>query len=332
MRHLIAGLQLTRAALALTAVADVWVLMLLHLPGEAPLQHPIWQLLVAGMAALLLYGFGMSLNDVLDARRDRVFAPWRPLPAGRLSTQTATILSLTLLLLGLFFAGVLGAMQNQSVIPWPLLVAFGTAILIVFYNGVGKFLGPVGLITLGLIRACNSLMGNVHAHDLLPAMVLMGHVLLFSAIGYRLESKRPRLKRRDYALLMLAPLAMLIFMIGMMAIWHTLTPHWLLLGLGPVAVAIVFYSYTAREIFQHGKEPRRRGEKIIRLGMFAIFFYDASILLVNGQIGGASAILLLFGLSLTFFYIMQAAGRGLPAGKLHYRMRGKISPTQDTPG
>ena len=324
MRHFLAGLQLTRAALALTAVADVWVLMLLRMPGEAPLQHPIWQMLIAGLAALFLYGFGMSLNDVLDARRDRVFAPWRPLPAGRMSMQSATIVSLTLLLLGLFFAGALGAIQNQSIIPWPLLVAFCTATLIVFYNGAGKFLGPVGLITLGLIRGCNSLMGNVHAHNLLPAMVLMGHVLLFSVIGYRLESKRPRLRRRDYLLLSVVPLALLLLMIGMMGYWHTLTPRWLLLGMGPLAVAVVFYSYVARQIFQHRKEPRQRGEKIIRMGMFAIFFYDASILLANGQIGGAMVIMALFGLSLAFFYLMRAAGRDMPMGKPHYRMRSKL--------
>ena len=327
MRHLIAALQLTRAALALTAVADVWVLMLLHLPGEAPLQHPLWQMLIAGLAALFLYGFGMALNDVIDARRDRVFAPWRPLPAGRISMQTATIVSLTLLLLGLFFAGVLGAIQNQSVIPWPLLVAFCTATLIVFYNGLGKFLGPVGLITLGLIRGCNCLMGNVHAHNLLPSMVLMGHVTLFSVIGYRLESKRPRLRRRDYFLLVAVPLVLLLLMIGMMGYWHTLTRHWLLLGLGPIAVAIVYYSYVAWQIFQHRKEPRRRGENIIRTGMFAVFFYDASILLANGQIVGTLLILALFGLSVAFFYLMKAAGRGLPTGKLHYRMRSKISQT-----
>ncbi|MGC8559355.1 MAG: UbiA family prenyltransferase [Phycisphaerae bacterium] len=327
MRHLIAALQLTRAALALTAVADVWVLMLLHIPGEPRLQHPLWQMLVAGLAALFLYGFGMSLNDLLDARRDRVFAPWRPLPTGRISTQTATILSLALLLLGLFFAGVLGAIQNQSVIPWPLLVAFGTATLIVFYNGVGKFLGPVGLITLGLIRGCNSLMGNVHAHNLLPSMVLMGHVTLFSVIGYRLESKRPRLRRRDYFLLGVVPLLLLISMIGMMGYWHTLTPRWLLLGMGPLTVAILFYSYVAWQIFQHRKEPRRRGEKIIRLGMFTIFFYDASILAANGQIAGASMILALLSLSVAFFYLMKAAGRGLPTGKPHYRMRNKIGPS-----
>ncbi len=323
VRYIITTLQITRAALALTAVADVWVLMLLHLPGEKPLIHPLWQLLVAALAAMFLYAFGMSLNDVLDARRDRVFAPWRPLPAGRMTAPAATILSLTLLLLGLFCAGVLGAIQNQSVIPWPLLVAFSSAMLILFYNGVGKFLGPVGLITLGLIRGCNCLMGNVHAHNLMPSMVLMSHVILFSVIGYRLESKRPRLRRRDYILLVAAPAALLLGMIGIMAYWRGINPRWLALGAGPAVVAVIFYAYVAWKIFQHRKEPRQRGEQIIRLGMFCIFFYDGSMLLANGQYDAALAILLLFALSLGGFYTMKAIGRGMPAGKPHYRMRPK---------
>lgn len=324
MRYIIAALQITRAALALTAVADVWVLMLLHLPGEKPLVHPLWQFLTAGLSALFLYAFGMSLNDVLDARRDRVFAPWRPLPAGRMTAPAATILSLCLLLMGLFCAGALGAIQNQSVIPWPLLVAFGSAALIVFYNGVGKFLGPVGLITLGLIRACNCLMGNVHAHNFLPSMVLMSHVILFSVIGYRLESKRPRLRRRDYVLLFAVPLTLLVGMIGAMAYWHGLNARWLRLGLGPVVVAVSFYAFVAWKIFQHRQEPRQRGEQIIRLGMFCMFIYDGSILLANGQYEAALLILVLFILSLGLFYLMKSIGRGLPAVKPHYRMRSKM--------
>jgi len=324
MRHIIAALQITRAALAFTAVADVWVLMLLHLPGEAPLTHPLWQLLAAGLAAMFLYAFGMSLNDLLDARRDRVFAPWRPLPTGRMTAPAATILSLTLLLLGLFFAGVLGAIQNQSVIPWPLLVAFSSAMLILFYNSIGKFLGSVGLITLGLIRGCNCLMGNVHAHNLMPSMVLMSHVVLFSVIGYRLESKRPRLRRRDYVLLAAAPLLLLLGMIAIMAYWRGITPHWLMLGLGPAVVAVVFYSFVAWTIFQHRKEPRKRGEQIIRWGMFCIFFFDGSILFANGQYDAALVMVLLFGFSLASFYTMRVLGRGLPTGKPHYRMRPKI--------
>ncbi len=321
MRSIIAGLQLTRAALALTAVADVWVLMLLHMPGEPPLQHPIWQLAAGGLAALFLYGFGMSLNDLLDARRDRVFAPWRPLPSGRITIASATILCLLLLLLGIFFAGVLGAIQNQSVIPWPLLVAFFTAMLVVFYNGVGKYLGSIGLLTLGLIRACNCLMGNVHAHNLLPSMVLFGQVLLVSVISYRLESKRPRLKRIDYALLVLLPMIFLALMTGLMAWWHAITARWLLLAVGPITVGIAFFSWVAWQTVQHRKEPRKRGEKIIRAGLFALFAYDASMLAANAQFFSALLIIGLGGISVAFFALMRAMSRGLPVGKLRYRMR-----------
>ena len=83
--RLLALLQLTRAALAFTAIADVWTVLLLRLKpeqGGGPEPSMLWtilQMLVASLVSAGLYGFGMSLNDLLDARHDRLFAPRRPI-------------------------------------------------------------------------------------------------------------------------------------------------------------------------------------------------------------------------------------------------------------
>ena len=101
--RLLALLQLTRAALAFTAIADAWTVLLLRVP-DMPAESTSWliiKMLIIGVVSFGLYGFGMSLNDLLDARHDRIFAPRRPIPSGRIRPRTAIIVSLFLLMLSL---------------------------------------------------------------------------------------------------------------------------------------------------------------------------------------------------------------------------------------
>ena len=59
----------------------------------------------------LLYGFGMALNDLMDIRRDRVFARWRPIPSGRIRPRTAIVVTLVLLMISLAAATILGGIE-----------------------------------------------------------------------------------------------------------------------------------------------------------------------------------------------------------------------------
>src|SRR5262245_8219132 len=113
MFRLLALLQLTRAALAFTAIADAWTIILLRSPSTPPppMHILILRMLVTGFASSGLYAFGMALNDLLDARRDRIFAPRRPIPSGRIAPRSAIVISLALLMLALTAAGILTPLQ-----------------------------------------------------------------------------------------------------------------------------------------------------------------------------------------------------------------------------
>src|SRR4051812_38070858 len=156
MFRLMALLQLTRAALAFTAIADAWTVLLLRMPGEAPREMGllIVEMLVVAVASFGLYGFGMALNDLLDARRDRIFAPRRPIPSGRIQPRWAVVTALGLLMAALLAAafmtplelygkGVLtqrGAMLSSAdLVPYSFLFALATAALIVFYDATSKY-------------------------------------------------------------------------------------------------------------------------------------------------------------------------------------------------
>ena len=94
-RRLLTVLQLTRAALVYTAVSNGLASLALRArwevgPGGDLLDFITAPLALATVAvAAGLYGFGMSLNDIIDRRRDAQLAPTRPLPGGRIGVGTA---------------------------------------------------------------------------------------------------------------------------------------------------------------------------------------------------------------------------------------------------
>src|SRR4051812_11428430 len=89
--RLLSILQLTRMALVFTAISNSICATLLLAKFTGDQQHLPYTNFVqpARMAAVVimsigLYGFGMSLNDIIDRRRDQQIAPLRPLPSGRI--------------------------------------------------------------------------------------------------------------------------------------------------------------------------------------------------------------------------------------------------------
>ncbi len=207
MYRLLVLLQLTRAALAFTAIADAWTVLLLRMPGEAAsgMGILIVRMMVTGVVSFGLYGFGMALNDVLDARRDQDFAPRRPIPSGRIQKRSAVLVALILLMVALLAAVLLtplsvvgrSVLHTRDFVPYSFFFAIATAALIVFYDAASKYLGGIGLVTLGAIRALHCLIGNPKTPLLFLSMILLTHVVIVSTVGYRLENKRPRLHRQD---------------------------------------------------------------------------------------------------------------------------------------
>ena len=311
MSRLLAVFQVTRVALAFTAVADAWTLLLLRIPGQAAPPHLVAELLLTAAVSFLLYCFGMSLNDLLDIRRDRLFAPWRALPSGRISPAAAIVLSLFCLLGALFSAAMLAMYQTGFLVPLSLLMAIVTAALILFYNAVAKFLGSVGVITLGLIRAANSLVARPESDFLLLAMFLFTHITVASLLAYYMESKRPRLKLYDLAIAGSALLIINGTMLIWMA-WNGLWNHWLLmLAAGPGMVMLAFLLWAGFRYFKPKPNRRKQGQRIILAGMFFLFLYDGALLLANGQTKAALFIALCAALSIAAFFAMRMAGKGL---------------------
>ena len=197
-RKLLPVLQLTRLALVFTAIADALCEMFLQarqLAGDGPLT-PFIQ---PGRIALIviisscLYAFGMSLNDIVDRRRDETLAAARPLPSGRIGVWTAHLICFLLAATSLI-AGTLYATLYPDGWMSFLLLAF-TGSLISFYDMAGKYLVAPGLLTLGLIRFFHCLIPAPHVPLLWHPLFLFNHIALISTIAYAWEQKRPALTR-----------------------------------------------------------------------------------------------------------------------------------------
>ncbi len=146
----LAVVELMRVANVFTAVADVWMGMILA-TGELP------GLAAVGITATtcLLYSAGMVLNDAFDHAIDREERPERPIPSGRISLQAAHLLG-WLLLVGGISVGWLSAILAQNLLVG--LLASLLALFVVAYDrGIKRTLA--GPAVMALCRVANVLLG-----------------------------------------------------------------------------------------------------------------------------------------------------------------------------
>jgi hypothetical protein len=187
-------LQLTRMALVFTAIADSACALLLLADrgrGSAADLSAVPIVLVA-LISIGLYGFGMSLNDIIDRRRDRQLAAHRPLPSGRIDITTAHAICAALGLLAL----AAGAGYWRWTGQWmSFVLVVWAGLLIAFYDFAGKYLVAPGLLTLGLIRFFHAVIPAPSLPLLWHPLLLLNHVTLLSVVAYAWEQKRPALTR-----------------------------------------------------------------------------------------------------------------------------------------
>jgi hypothetical protein len=202
-RRLLTLLQLTRMALVFTAIADGWCTLLLSAQRRAALQGTSLsaqldarQIAAAAAISVGLYGFGMSLNDIIDRRRDSQISPQRPLPSGRVGLVAAHVVCAALMSMAVLAAAYYSSLARDN--GMSVILVIGTGTLIAFYDLAGKYLVAPGLLTLGLIRMFHALIPDPHVPLLWHPLWLLNHVAILSTVAYGWEEKRPPLTRRHW--------------------------------------------------------------------------------------------------------------------------------------
>lgn len=305
--RLLSLLQLTRMALVFTAIADSQCALLLATNG----RPSVVQVLAMLAASIGLYGFGMSLNDIIDRRRDRQIASHRPLPSGRVGILAAYaicgLLALLAILGGIFFS----AASGNRLAPELVVV---TLLCIGFYDLAGKYLVGPGLLTLGLVRFFHALIpaAGLHGDGLavisVPAvwhpLLLLTHVAVLSALAYRWEEKRPSLTRRHWWGVLgslVAIDALVIWFVGRHGpgtFEQNLNLRWQLIL--PLVAALAF-AFVAWRVRRTTPASREAGQKAMLLGLLWLIVYDACF--VAAYVGWLPALLLALLLPLAYFSV-----------------------------
>jgi 4-hydroxybenzoate polyprenyltransferase len=294
-QRLLPILQLTRMALVFTAIADSTCGLLLRAARQRSIANgrlidyvDAYQLVATAIISVGLYGFGMSLNDIIDRRRDSTVAAHRPLPSGRIGVVTAHVICFLLALA----AALGGAYFVYADVPngWATLVlVVVTGLLITFYDVAGKYLVAPGLISLGLIRFFHSVVPAPELPLLWHPLLLLNHVAILSTVAYLWEQKRPALTKLHWWAV-LGTLGM-IDAAGIALTW-VLRPgaltvtRWLVL---PGAAVVVFVAL-AFVVYRRMKGRREAGQTLMLYGLLWLIVYDACF--VAAYVSGVAAGLL----------------------------------------
>lgn len=312
-RRLLPVLQLTRMALVFTAIADGLCAILLLARAQArELNLPLEQIVnVKDMLAMALvssglYGFGMSLNDIIDRRRDQQIAAHRPLPSGRIGIGAAHVICAALAGLALL-AGAYYALRVSSAGWMTFLLVIWTALLILFYDFAGKYLVTPGLLTLGLIRFFHAVIPAPQLPLLWHPLLLMNHVTIISLIAYEWEEKRPALTAMHWwavlgglALVDVASVALVVWRRSELG-YSLGQSLWLDRGLAVPLTGVFLFAAAGILIRRHSMTPRDAGQRLMLYGLLWLILYDAAF--AAGYVGPAWGLLILGLLPVAFFSV-----------------------------
>jgi 4-hydroxybenzoate polyprenyltransferase len=313
-QRLLTVLQLTRMALVFTAIADSFASLLLWARSQVGADESVRtvigvpQIMAVALMSIGLYGFGMSLNDIIDRRRDLTIAAHRPLPSGRIGIAAAHVVCALLGMCAVM--GGLLVMRFAGSFSFVLLVF--TGLLITFYDFAGKYLVTPGLLTLGLIRFFHATVAAPRLPLAWHPLVLMNHVVIISALAYKWESKRPALKREDWFKIF-GGLAVLDALCISLVAWRRLQPTggglaealWLTPGLWLVAAAVGGWALLALTIRFVAGDTRRAGQTLMLYGLLWLIVYDAAFTAAYISPLAAAMILLLLPMAYVSVQVMR---------------------------
>jgi 4-hydroxybenzoate polyprenyltransferase len=333
-QRLLTLFQLTRMALVFTAISNSMCEMLLFARWEVVrhgghesmrpyLQHG--RLFAMACCSIGLYGFGMSLNDIIDRRRDRLLAADRPLPSGRIGVGTAHFVCTGLALLALAGGWYVAHYHPADAgdFPTTFILLIWTGSLIAFYDFAGKYLVAPGLISLGLIRFFHAAIPAPQLPNLWHPLLLLNHVTILSAVAYQWEHKRPPLTRVHWWAV-LGGLGFVDLVCIALVWWRRqdryngsftealwITPA-LLLPLAAVIVFIVLALWIRKRLAAEGRAGERRAGQVVMLyGLLWLIVYDAAF--AAGYVGILAGLLLLCLLPMAYLSVktMRAWSRVL---------------------
>lgn len=177
-------LQLFRAPNLFTVPGDPLAGFLLASAGAKTLPPALAAVL---FASLLLYGFGLLLNDLMDLPVDRAERPSRPLPSGAVKPKSVATVAAIIALAALGICAFAGAK--------PLWCGGAILLAVIAYDSGVKKIPLIGCINMGACRGLNvllgaSLAGTFSLPALAAAALIAAYITAVSLLARR-ETENP---------------------------------------------------------------------------------------------------------------------------------------------
>lgn len=317
--QVLALLQFTRFALVFTAVSNALAAMMLRAawdagPGGNWREH--FNLQAAGWMALAsigLYGFGMSLNDIIDRRRDAQLASDRPLPSGRIGVVAAHVICVIIFLIAAISVWQLSMLLHDG---WQTtVVALAVVIQITFYDLAGKYLVAFGLVSLGLIRFLQASIPAPFLPNVWHPLLLLNHVAILSTFCYAWERKRPALTKK-HIVMVIVMLVVIDLMVPLLLAWRRgdgEMPSLESMSISdqlvwPVIAAAVF-ALLAILLKRRIRDSRAAGKQLMLYGLLWLIVYDAAFVAGHVEWWAGVSLLGLLGLAWLSVKITRAWSR-----------------------
>lgn len=325
LARILALAELARAELAAAAIGNTWLMLMLGFALEPERVDPraaeLGEAAALGLAAVMAVGVvvcAMALNDVLDVKHDRAFAPDRALPSGRLSVGAAVTLAMVSLLVGLSAAWGLGQYSTLAA------VVAGAGVL--FYNLAGRYVPAVGAVSLGLVTAVLMLAAHPRTGLTWPIVLAMTHAMAAGALRQALSGRRPRWQGADtwLALAGWAFWTLLVVTLTQSAGGATVGPAWMWVG---PAVAAGGYAVAVAAVMATSPQGRSRARRVTWLGGWWMMVLAAGWLAGARLWGAAGVVLLLAAASAGWGGLMRWLASRLDPRPVRYRL-----PAEDRPG
>lgn len=259
-----AWVELVRPANILTAWADIAAGYAVAVAlGGVSYGSTAFPLLI--LATTGLYGGGVILNDVFDARLDASERPERPIPSGRVPRGHAAIAGAGFLMIGIVAA--------SSVSVTAGMLAGAIAFIAVLYDAHAKHFSVLGPLCMGLCRAGNLLLGTAALPGMVESLWFLGiiplvYIVAITAISRGEVSGGSRLTGR-LALVLISSVVAALFLLSLMPEYEVLR----------ALVFILAFAFAVIPAFARAAAKADAGSirLAVRAGVLSLILLDAAL-------------------------------------------------------
>lgn len=247
------------------------------------------------IVSILLYTFGVLLNDLADRQEDAVMRPERPIPSGKISVKEASVATGFTLAIALIIS-------HLAFPPFAWFVSILLALTITYYNFLAKHKRLQGAIAMGACRGLNTFLGiavllNPNALTFQALLTVMTPVIAVTVYIAAVTWMADQEHTTQYigAIAIVPAIACLVGWLTTAFFLMTFRYRYSTLAIIPFLIVIFLLNEVARKLYGRNVPPQKMQPSIGAYLRPLIFWQLSIVLLPENALSTIFAILLVLG-------------------------------------